>query len=74
MPATALRACPDCGHSISDLAEACPSCGRPLKAAAPREGLFLRTMNHGTKLVFGILLFVVVFPIVIAIVGYLLFH
>ena len=73
MPANALRPCPDCGHSISDLAEACPSCGRPLRAAAPREGLFLRTMNQGTKLAFGILLFVVVFPIVSAIVGYLLF-
>ena len=74
MPANALRPCPDCGHSISDLAEACPSCGRPRRAAAPREGLFLRTMNQGTKLALGIVLFVVIFPIVIAIVGYLLCH
>ena len=74
MPASKLAPCPDCGHLVSPQAEACPSCGRPLRSPASREGLFLRTMNQGTKLVFGILLFVVIFPIVIALVGYLLWH
>ncbi len=30
----ALRTCPDCGHSVSDLARTCVQCGRPLGAFA----------------------------------------
>ena len=41
-----LIPCPDCRHMLSRLAESCPSCARPLRAAAAREGLFLRTMNQ----------------------------
>ena len=74
MPASKLQPCPDCGHQISPQAEACPSCGRPLRPPKSREGLFLRTLNEGTSLAFRILVFVVVFPIVIAIVAYLLWH
>ena len=47
MSSTDLVPCRDCGHLISQLAEICPSCARPLKKPAPREGLFLRTMNQG---------------------------
>jgi hypothetical protein len=46
MSSNVLVPCPDCGHLLSRLAQACPSCARPLRAAAPREGLFLRTMNQ----------------------------
>ena len=46
MSSNALAPCPDCGHLISQLAETCPSCARPLKKPAPREGLFLRTLNQ----------------------------
>lgn len=75
MPANALRPCPDCGHSISDLAEACPSCGRPLRAAAPREGLFLRTMNQATALVtWGPILLLGILVIVALIARVLWFH
>lgn len=74
MPASKLLPCPDCGHQISPQAEACPSCGRPLRSSASREGLFLRTLNQGTALAFWIVVFVVVFPIVIAIVAYVLWH
>lgn len=28
----ALSECPDCGRSVSDLAESCPNCGRPVAA------------------------------------------
>lgn len=32
----ALRPCPECGHQVSDLAQACPSCGAPfVHATAP---------------------------------------
>lgn len=41
-----LIPCPDCGHMLSRLAETCTSCARPLRRSAPREGLFLRTMNQ----------------------------
>lgn len=41
-----LVPCLDCGHMLSRLAETCPSCARPLRPSAPREGLFLRTMNQ----------------------------
>lgn len=46
MSSTALIPCPDCTHSVSRLAESCPECGRPLRRPAPREGLFLRTLNQ----------------------------
>ena len=51
MPPNNLSPCPDCGHRVSTLAEACPSCARPLRRPAPREGLFLRTMNQLVALV-----------------------
>jgi len=60
-----LSPCPDCGHSVSGLAETCPSCGRVLRTRVTREGLFLRTLNQalalavwGPLLVLGVLLLV----------------
>jgi hypothetical protein len=50
MASSKLRRCPDCQHPVSGLAETCPSCGRPLRSPAPREGLFLRTLNQGLAL------------------------
>jgi hypothetical protein len=35
---------------VSGIAETCPSCGRLLRVSAPREGLFLRTLNQGLAL------------------------
>jgi predicted amidophosphoribosyltransferase len=52
-----LVSCPDCGHTVSRLAEVCPGCGRPLRQPAAREGLFLRTMNQGVAAVFWIPVF-----------------
>jgi hypothetical protein len=52
MAASTLIPCPDCGHMLSRLAESCPSCARPLRASGPREGLFLRTLNQLTAIVF----------------------
>lgn len=46
MSSSLLVGCPDCGHLVSHRAETCPSCARPLRKPAPREGLFLRTMNQ----------------------------
>ena len=46
MATTNLVPCPDCGHLLSRLAPACPSCARPVRPAAPCEGLFLRTLNQ----------------------------
>ena len=74
MSASKLAPCPDCGHLVSPLAETCPSCGRPLRTPAAREGLFLRTLNQGTAVAFRVVVFVLLFPIVIAIVAYLLWH
>ena len=54
-----LVLCPECGHQVSRLAEACPSCARPLRKPAPREGLFLRTMNQTVAAGFWIPLFLV---------------
>ncbi len=54
MASSSLIPCPDCGHSVSRLAEACPSCARPLRKPAPREGLFLRTMNEAVSAAFWI--------------------
>jgi hypothetical protein len=34
------------------MAPACPSCARPLRPAAPREGLLLRTLNQLVAVVF----------------------
>jgi hypothetical protein len=46
MSSNPLVGCPDCGHLVSHRAETCPSCARPLRTPAPREGLFLRTLNQ----------------------------
>ena len=69
MPSRNLGPCPDCGHAVSRLAVACPACGRPIAKAVAREGLFLRTMNQGTALVFWAIVFLAVFPLVIGAVG-----
>jgi hypothetical protein len=70
MASTTLAACPDCQHLVSRLAEACPSCGRPLRSPAPREGLFLRTLNKGVGLVLGLIAFIVVVPLLVAVAAY----
>jgi len=33
----ALTKCPDCFHTVSELAAACPECGRPLRQRASRN-------------------------------------
>jgi predicted amidophosphoribosyltransferase len=71
MSSNTLVPCPDCGHLVSQLAEACPSCARPLRKPAPREGLFLRTMNQLVALGFWgpVIVLTVIFLAVVA--GYL---
>ena len=54
MATAKLVPCPDCRHMLSRLAETCPSCARPIRAASPREGLFLRTMNQAVALAFWV--------------------
>ena len=65
MSSNTLAPCPDCGHLVSQLAETCPSCARPLRKPAPREGLFLRTMNLGVAVALGIILFIAIVPILV---------
>jgi predicted amidophosphoribosyltransferase len=57
MSSNPLVACPDCRYPVSHRAETCPSCARPLRTPAPREGLFLRTMNQAVAAVVLIPLF-----------------
>jgi hypothetical protein len=71
MTSTTLAACPDCQQLVSRLAEGCPSCGRPLRPPASREGLFLRTLNKGVALVIGLIAFIVVVPLLVAVAAYL---
>ena len=33
----ALTKCPDCFHTVSELAGACPECGRPMRQRATRS-------------------------------------
>ncbi len=68
-----LVSCPDCGHTVSRLAEVCPGCGRPLRQPAPREGLFLRTMNQLVSTSVWLVVLLVVVPIVAALIGVLLY-
>jgi len=72
MSSNALVPCPDCGHQVSRLAEACPSCARPLRKPAPREGLFLRTMNQLLSGSIWVLLLLFLVPIAAALLGILL--
>ena len=72
MSSDALVPCPDCGHQVSRLAEACPSCARPLRKPAPREGLFLRTMNQLLSASIWVLLLLFLVPIAAAFLGILL--
>ena len=72
MASSNLGPCPDCGTLVSRLAETCPSCGRPLRAATPREGLYLRTMNQAVAAGFWIPVFLVLVLIGTGVVAYLL--
>ena len=72
MSSSALAPCPDCGHQVSQLAETCPSCARPLRKPAPREGLFLKTLNVGVAVVIGIVAFIAVVPLLIGFASALL--
>jgi len=72
MSSSTLVPCPDCGHSISRAAETCPSCGRPLRKPAPREGLFLRTLNKGVAVLFGVILFIAIVPFAVGLLSTLL--
>jgi hypothetical protein len=67
-----LNPCPDCGHSVSRLAEACPSCGRVLRTPVPREGLFLRTLNQLVGASFWTLALLILVPLLAALVGVLM--
>ena len=70
MASTTLAACPDCQQLVSRLAEACPSCGRPLQPPRSREGLFLRTLNKGVALAIGLIAFIIVVPLLVAVAAY----
>ncbi len=74
MSSSKLHPCPDCGHLVSSLAEACPSCARPLRRTAPREGLFLRTMNVGVGLVIAVILYIAVVPLLTSVAAYLVWR
>jgi len=71
---TSLAPCPDCGHLVSQRAETCPSCARPLRKPAPREGLFLKSMNVWVAVVLGTIVagvaFVVIVPLFLAVAAY----
>jgi predicted amidophosphoribosyltransferase len=71
MSSNTLVPCPDCGHLVSQLAEACPSCARPLRKPAPREGLFLRTMNQAVSAAFWIPVSVLLLLLGTGVVAYL---
>jgi predicted amidophosphoribosyltransferase len=71
MSSSPLGACPDCGHSVSSLAETCPSCARPLRKPAPREGLFLRTLNQLVALSFWVPVIVLIVVFLAVLAGYL---
>jgi len=72
MSSNPLVACPDCGHLLSPQAETCPSCARPLRRSAPREGLFLRTMNQAVAAVVLIPLFFFLVLLATGVIAYLL--
>ncbi len=69
MSSAKLAPCPDCGHAVSRLAEACPNCGRLLRRPEPREGLYLRTMNHAVKATMWFIVLFFLIPIVAAVLG-----
>ncbi len=69
MSSAKLAPCPDCGHAVSTLAEACPGCGRPLRRPQPREGLYLRTMNQLVSASIWVFLFLLLVPLIGALVG-----
>lgn len=71
MASNTLVPCPDCGHLVSRAAETCPSCARPLRTAAPREGLFLRTMNQLVALSFWVPVIVLTIVFLAVVAGYL---
>jgi hypothetical protein len=71
MSSNTLVSCPDCGHLVSQLAEACPSCARPLRKPGPREGLFLRTMNQLVALSFWVPVIVLTVVLLAVVAGYL---
>ncbi len=72
MASNSLVSCPDCGHQVSRFAEACPSCARPLRKPAPREGLFLRTMNQAVAAAFWIPAFFLLVLLGAGVVAYFL--
>lgn len=72
MSSSPLVGCPDCGHLLSPQAETCPSCARPLRTSAPREGLFLRTMNQAVAAVVLIPLFFLLVLLGTGVIAYFL--
>ena len=72
MSSNPLVLCPDCGKQVSRLAETCPSCARPLRKPAPREGLFLRTMNQAVAAGFWIPAFFLIVLLGAGVVAYFL--
>ena len=71
MSSNTLVPCPDCGHLLSRQAETCPSCARPLRTSAPREGLFLRTLNQLVALGFWVPIIVLTVIFLAVVAGYL---
>ena len=69
-----LVSCPDCGHTVSRLAEVCPGCGRPLRKPASREGLFLRTMNQLVSASVWLVALLFLVPLVAALIGVFLYR
>lgn len=72
MSSNVLVPCPGCGHLLSRLAEACPSCARPLRTPAPREGLFLRTMNQAVAAAVLVPLFLLLVLLGTGVIAYFL--
>ena len=72
MSSNTLVPCPDCGHLVSSQAETCPSCARPIRIPAPREGLFLRTMNQAVSAAFWIPVFFLLLLLATGSIAYLL--
>src|SRR5262249_34281652 len=69
--ARALVTGPRRGRPGARGAEPCPACARPLRAAHPHEGLFLRTMNQVVALGFWVPVIVLAIVFLAVAAGYL---
>jgi RNA polymerase subunit RPABC4/transcription elongation factor Spt4 len=76
-----LKACPDCGHMVSERASKCPQCGGPLWHKTIKEaygswsglGIFdlipgIRDLPYRTRFVFALSFFTILVLIIVPLV------